>query len=652
MNVMKKFIGIYTAGIKRILLIAGILFLSMAGSASAQQLKLGQNRTLFDSSAALEIESQKLVLLLSRIDDTATIVKTAKDGALVYYNDLPSAGAKKGFYIRSNGKWNWLSTAGQNDWLLQGNAGTNSAFNFLGTSDNHPLLFKTNNLVRLFIDSATGNAGFGTTQPGATLHNAGSSLFGVKAIGDLATGGAIGPALNTVDSFTIFSVAQATAGQTLSLPAPANATAGRIAILMNTGTVAFTVETAKVNGGTAISLLWSGTQWRVLGDGVGSGTFTVPYSYLPLTSLGMMEGAAERTTGANNIAIGQNALQVNTTGYENIAIGANALRKNDLSASNIAVGSGALGGGTSGSGNIGIGWTALYNNLADYNTAVGSAALALNTTGKANTALGHETLFSNTTGNNNTGLGKTALRSLVTDSNNTALGFEAAYFLKGSGNTAFGSGALRAPLSSSNCTALGFMAGNKDGTITSASNISNATAIGAYAQITNDNTIILGSANGHLTNVGIGLYNPSYKMHVNGSVAGLFAYGSTSDRRLKTNLQPVLNAFDKIKALQAVTFNWNQEAAAKAGLNLDSLNHYGFIAQQVEKILPQVVNTATNSMHIKSIAYTDIIPVLAEAIRQEQPGIENLHQQHHATQRQLALLKQRLNELEKKINAR
>lgn len=60
------------------------------------------------------------------------------------------------------------TTAGSG-WSLIGNASTNSTVNFLGTTDNHPLLFKTNGVTKLYIDSITSNVGIGTTTPAQAL---------------------------------------------------------------------------------------------------------------------------------------------------------------------------------------------------------------------------------------------------------------------------------------------------------------------------------------------------------------------------------------------------------------------------------------------------------------------------------------------------
>jgi hypothetical protein len=115
-------------------------------------------------------------------------------------------------------------------------------------------------------------------------------------------------------------------------------------------------------------------------------------------------------------------------------------------------------------------------------------------------------------------------------------------------------------------------------------------------------------------NVGIGTTSPSYTLHVNGSVAGTSAYVNLSDKRYKKDILPIENALDKILALNGVTFNWDKEAT---DMNLDDNNHIGLLAQDVEEILPQAVTTGMDENETKSVAYTDIVPVLIEAIKEQ-----------------------------------
>lgn len=124
-------------------------------------------------------------------------------------------------------------------------------------------------------------------------------------------------------------------------------------------------------------------------------------------------------------------------------------------------------------------------------------------------------------------------------------------------------------------------------------------------------------------NVGIGTTNPSYTLHVNGSVAGTSAYNNLSDKRYKKDILPIENALGKILALNGVTFNWDKEAT---DMNLDDNNHIGLLAQDVEEIVPQAVTTGTDENETKSVAYTDLVPVLIEAIKELKAEIDLLKQ--------------------------
>ena len=119
--------------------------------------------------------------------------------------------------------------------------------------------------------------------------------------------------------------------------------------------------------------------------------------------------------------------------------------------------------------------------------------------------------------------------------------------------------------------------------------------------------------------VGIGTTTPYYTLEVNGSVYGAGAY-ITSDARLKKDVSSLENGLSKIMALHPITFNWNKTVNPE--LKLDDRNHLGFLAQEVETVLPQVVSTADDAMKSKSVAYSDIVPVLTKAIQEQQTDIE------------------------------
>ena len=142
-------------------------------------------------------------------------------------------------------------------------------------------------------------------------------------------------------------------------------------------------------------------------------------------------------------------------------------------------------------------------------------------------------------------------------------------------------------------------------------------------------------------NVGIGTASPSYTLHVNGSVAGTSAYNNLSDARLKKDVQPIGDALAIVEALRGVTYNWNQ--AVDPSLKLDERNHVGFLAQEVERVLPQAVSTANDARQTKSVAYSEVIPVLNEAIKQQQSQIATLQAENEE-------LKARLDALEAKVD--
>jgi len=86
-------------------------------------------------------------------------------------------------------------------------------------------------------------------------------IYTTVAIGNLASGGAIGTAAATVDMGTAFAVNQTTTGQAITLPSPTNVKAGRIAYLINTGSASFTAYGSTVAAGASVVAVWNGSAW-------------------------------------------------------------------------------------------------------------------------------------------------------------------------------------------------------------------------------------------------------------------------------------------------------------------------------------------------------------------------------------------------------
>jgi len=92
---------------------------------------------------------------------------------------------------------------------------------------------------------------------------------------------------------------------------------------------------------------------------------------------------------------------------------------------------------------------------------------------------------------------------------------------------------------------------------------------------------------------------------------------SGSDERLKKNIKPLDNSLANICQLEGVTFDWRD----------DGSHGEGFIAQQVEPIIPGVVNTDEET-GMKSINYVGLISHLVEAIKEQQIQIDALKAIH------------------------
>ncbi len=120
-------------------------------------------------------------------------------------------------------------------------------------------------------------------------------------------------------------------------------------------------------------------------------------------------------------------------------------------------------------------------------------------------------------------------------------------------------------------------------------------------------------------NVGIGTTTPGYKLDVNGNIR-CNTLTQTSDIRFKENILPLTNALDSLQMLKPVNYKWNKLGIAHGGKA--GQQQIGLIAQEVEKIYPELVTT--DAQGYKAVNYTQLTPVLIQAVKEQQKQIDSL----------------------------
>ncbi len=117
--------------------------------------------------------------------------------------------------------------------------------------------------------------------------------------------------------------------------------------------------------------------------------------------------------------------------------------------------------------------------------------------------------------------------------------------------------------------------------------------------------------------VGVKKYNPAYPLDVTGTIRATSDVIAFSDKRVKENIKTIDNALDKVTKLRGVNYNRKDIE--------DKSTKIGVIAQEIEKIIPEVVTTDEEGM--KSVSYGNVVGVLIEAIKELKSEVEQLKKQ-------------------------
>lgn len=244
-------------------------------------------------------------------------------------------------------------------------------------------------------------------------------------------------------------------------------------------------------------------------------SFLQPTSNFNISGTGrasILEASTQFNSGGSRIL----GLGGNST---NLFAGVNAGLSNPTGSFNSFFGNNAGSATTSGTGNSFFGGAAGFSNTtAISNSFFGRDAGFSTSTGSSNSFFGSFAGQHNSNGSNNSFFGERAGIANTTGVDNSFFGAGAGFFSEtGSSNSFFGRAAGTSNIAGTSNTMIGSSANVGLGSLT------NATAVGSRAQVSQSNSLVLGSINGINdatadTNVGIGTTAPASRLHVNGAI--------------------------------------------------------------------------------------------------------------------------------------
>jgi hypothetical protein len=135
-------------------------------------------------------------------------------------------------------------------------------------------------------------------------------------------------------------------------------------------------------------------------------------------------------------------------------------------------------------------------------------------------------------------------------------------------------------------------------------------------------------------NVGIGTSSPKYTLEVNWTANCTSGLWSSSDERRKRDIATLAGSLDKADRLRGVSFEWRTEEYPGKGFS--GGRQIGLVAQEVEKVVPELVNTSADGY--KSVSYEKLTALLVEAVKEQQTQIDAQQTQIEAQQKRIDAL--------------
>lgn len=269
------------------------------------------------------------------------------------------------------------------------------------------------------------------------------------------------------------------------------------------------------------------------------------------------------------------------------------------------------------------------NTFGLYNTMLGFRAGQFNTEGSANVMIGFESGRSSTTGHANVFIGNEAGMSNEGGSENVYMGSRAGRNNTGSSNVFLGSHAGAENMGSGNVY-LGSNAGSRNKGSNniiignnSADAFQEANNLFVLENGTKDETrsLMVGHFDSDMLRInaftGFNAKPDSvYALVANGTIS-VGEVATNSDARFKRNIVSLQDALDVITSMEGVIYEWDRDRFPER--NFDDQKHLGFIAQEVESVMPELVSTDTRGY--KSVNYQKVSTLLVEAVKEQQQQI-------------------------------
>ena len=267
--------------------------------------------------------------------------------------------------------------------------------------------------------------------------------------------------------------------------------------------------------------------------------------------------------------------------------------------------------------------------LGFYNTMLGYHAGEFNTEGSANVMIGFESGLGNSTGNANVFIGTQAGMNNEQGTENVYLGSRAGMNNFGDNNVFLGSNAGSGNEGSGNIY-LGSNAGSRN---KGSNNVFLGNNAGDAFQEANNLFVLENGTKDETRSLMVGHFehdllrinafmginakpDSAYAIKTNGTISAL-EVATGSDIRFKKNIESIEDALEVITSLDGITYEWDREQFPER--NFDHQKHLGFIAQEVEAVIPELVTTDTQGF--KAVNYQKMSTLLVEAVKEQQQMI-------------------------------